>query len=81
MDTWTTLLESYQVKVYTNTLATVKSQIQKEEKSNLAVVTSVDAPVVAQSYPSRLFDIWGGAWETRHLKIDPIILTDSNDRC
>jgi len=30
MNTWNTLLESYQQRVYNNTLATVKRQIQQE---------------------------------------------------
>jgi hypothetical protein len=43
MRTWCTLLESYQQRVYNNTLATVKSHIQHEENPTPAVVISVDA--------------------------------------
>jgi len=43
MNTWNTLPESYQQKVYNNTLATVKSQIQQAENPTPAVVISVEA--------------------------------------
>jgi len=43
MNTWTTLLESYQQRVYNNTLATVKHQIQQAENPMPAVVISVEA--------------------------------------
>jgi hypothetical protein len=43
MNTWNTLLESYQQRVYNNTLATVKRQIQQAEKPTPAVVISVEA--------------------------------------
>jgi len=43
MNTWNTLLESYQQRVYNNTLATVKRQIQQAENPKPAVVISVEA--------------------------------------
>ena len=43
MNTWNTQPLSYQLKVYKNTLATVKRQIQQAENTLPAVVTSVEA--------------------------------------
>jgi len=43
MNTWNTLPESYQLRVYKNTLATVKRQIQQVENPTPAVVISVEA--------------------------------------
>jgi len=43
MNTWNTLLESYQQRVYNNTLGTVKRQIQQAENPTPAVVISVEA--------------------------------------
>jgi len=43
MNTWNTLPESYQQRVYNNTLATVKHQIQQAENPTPAVVISVKA--------------------------------------
>jgi len=43
MNTWNTLPEIYQQRVYTNTLATVKRQIQQVEDPPPAVVISVEA--------------------------------------
>jgi hypothetical protein len=43
MNTWNTLPESYQQRVYINTLPTVKRQIQQGENPTPAVVISVDA--------------------------------------
>jgi len=42
-NTWNTLLESYQQRVYNNTLATVKRQIQHAENTTPTVVISVEA--------------------------------------
>ena len=41
MNTWNTLPESYQPRVYNNTLPTVKRQIQQAENPTPAVVISV----------------------------------------
>jgi hypothetical protein len=43
MNTWNTLPESYQQRVYNNTLATVKCQIQQAENPTPAVVIRVEA--------------------------------------
>jgi len=43
MNTWNTLPESYQQRVYNNTLATVKRQIQQAENPMPAMVISVEA--------------------------------------
>jgi len=49
MNTWNTLPESYQQRVYNNTLATIKRQIQQAENPTPAVVISVDAARVDNS--------------------------------
>jgi hypothetical protein len=46
MNTWNTLPESYQQRVYNNTLATVKRQIQQAENPTPAVVISTEASSV-----------------------------------
>jgi len=43
MNTWNTLPESYQQRVYNNTLATVKHRIQQAENPTPAMVISVEA--------------------------------------
>jgi hypothetical protein len=43
MNTWNTLPESYQQRVYKNTLATVKRQIQQAENPTPAAVISTEA--------------------------------------
>jgi hypothetical protein len=43
MNTWNTLPESYQQRVYNNTHATVKRQIQQKENPTPTVVISVEA--------------------------------------
>jgi len=43
MNSWNTLLESYQQRVHNNTLATVNCQMQQAENPMPAVVTSVEA--------------------------------------
>jgi hypothetical protein len=43
MNTWNTLPESYQQRVYNNTLATVKRQIQQAENPTPAMVISTEA--------------------------------------
>jgi len=43
MNTWNTLPESYQQRMYKNTLGTVKRQIQQAENPTPAVVISVEA--------------------------------------
>jgi hypothetical protein len=56
---WNTLLESYQVRVYKNTLATVKRQIQQAEKpiSDEVISTeaeSIDNAVVLENLSSEV---------------------------
>jgi hypothetical protein len=51
MNTWNTLPESYQQRVYDNTLATVKCQIQQAENPTPAVVISVEAVRVDNAIP------------------------------
>jgi len=46
MNTWNTLLESYQQRVYKNTLTTVKRQIQQADNPTPAVVISMEAVFV-----------------------------------
>jgi hypothetical protein len=43
MNTWNTLPESYQLRMYRYTLATVKGQIQQAENPTPGVVISVEA--------------------------------------
>jgi hypothetical protein len=55
MNTWNTLPESYQQRVYNNTLATVNRQIQQAENPTPAVVISVKAAhVVNDTLPDNL---------------------------
>jgi hypothetical protein len=46
MNIWNTLLESYKQRVYNNTLATVKCQIQQAENPTPAEVISTDAACI-----------------------------------
>ena len=46
MNNWNTLPESYQQRGYTNTLASVKCQIQQEENPTPAVFISMEAACV-----------------------------------
>jgi hypothetical protein len=50
MNTWNTLPESYQQRVYNNTLATVKRPIQQAENPTPAVVISVEAARVENAF-------------------------------
>jgi len=54
INAWNTLLESYQQRVYKNTLATVKRQIQQAENPMPAKVISVEA---ARVYNPLLLDV------------------------
>ena len=49
-NTWNTLLESYQHRIYNNSLATVESQIQQAENPTPAVVFSVEAAPVDNGF-------------------------------
>jgi hypothetical protein len=50
MNTWNTLPESYQQRVYKITLVKVKCQIQQAENPTPAVVISVEAPCVDNAF-------------------------------
>jgi hypothetical protein len=47
MNTWTKLPESYQQRLYQNTLATVKHKIKRAENPTTAIVSSMEAVHVA----------------------------------
>jgi uncharacterized OB-fold protein len=49
MNTWNTLLESYQPRVYNNTLVTVKRQIQQVENPTPAAVIRTEAARIDNS--------------------------------
>jgi hypothetical protein len=46
MNPWNTLPESYQQRVYKNTLRTVKRQIKHDENPTLAVVINVGVELI-----------------------------------
>jgi hypothetical protein len=78
MNTWNTLPESYQQRVYKNTLATVKRKIQQVENPTGAVVIGVEAAhvhnaIVLQKLTSEV------ALEEPHIgNTHPTILMDNN---
>jgi hypothetical protein len=78
MNTWNTLLESYQQRVYNNTLATVKRQIQQAENPTPAVVISVEAAPINNAI---LFDYLASEVALEEPEIgstDPNIPIDNN---
>jgi hypothetical protein len=78
MNTWNTLPESYQQRVYNNTLATVRRQIQQAENPTPAVVLSVDA---ARADIAILLDYLTSTVALKEPEIgstDPNILIDNN---
>jgi hypothetical protein len=78
MNTWNTLPESYQQRVYNNTLATVQRQIQLGENPTPAVVISVEA---ARLDNAILLDYLASAVGLEELEIgstDPTIPIDNN---
>jgi len=78
MNTWNTLLESYQQRVYNNTLATVKRQIQQAENPTPAVVISLEAAHVDNAI---LLDYLTSEVALKEPEIgstDPIIPIDNN---
>ena len=64
MNTWNTLPESYQQRVYKNSLATVKRQIQQVENPTPAMVISVEAARVDNAI---LLDNLTSKWRLRNL--------------
>jgi hypothetical protein len=78
MNTWNTLPESYQQRVYNNTLASDKCQIQQAENQTPAVVIRMDAVRVDNAI---LFDYVASEVAFEELEIGstgPNILIDSN---
>jgi len=78
MNTWNTLPESSQQRVYNNTLATKKNQIQQAENPTPAVVISMEAARVDNAL---LLNYLASEVELEELEIastDPIILIDKN---
>jgi hypothetical protein len=78
MNTGNTLLESYQQRVYNNTLATVKRQIQQAENPTPAVAISVEAARVDNAI---LLDYLASEVALEEPEIgstDPKILIDNN---
>jgi len=78
MYTWNTLLESYQQRVYKNTHARVKRQIQWAENPTPAVVVSVEAE---RGHKAILLDYWTSKVALEEPEIgstDPNIPIDNN---
>jgi len=78
MNTWNTLPESYQQRVYNNTFATIKRQIQQAENPTPAVVISVEAAHVENAI---LLDYWASKVALEEPEIgstDPNIPIDNN---
>jgi len=78
MNTWITLPESYHQMVYTNTLATVKREIQQAENPMPAVVIGMEAARVDNAI---LLDHWTSEVAVEEPDIgsnDPNIPTDNN---
>jgi hypothetical protein len=73
MNSWNTLLESYQQRVYNNTLATVKHQIQQADNPTPAVVFSVEAVRVDNAILLDLFASKVGIEESEIGSTDPNI--------
>jgi len=69
MNTWNTLPESYQQRVYHNTLATVKRQIQQAENPNPGVEISVEAARVSMLF---FLIIWPPKWGLRSLRSEAL---------
>jgi hypothetical protein len=78
MNTWNTLPESYQQRVYNNTLATVKRQIQQAENQTLAVVISVEAAHIDNAIHLDYLTSEVALEEPEIRSIDPNIPMDNN---
>jgi hypothetical protein len=78
MNTWNTLPESYQQRVYNNTLATVKRQIQQAENPTPAVVISMEAACVDNVILLDYLTSKGAIKELEIGSTDPNILIDNN---
>jgi len=78
MNTWNTLLESYQQRVYNNTLARVKRQNQQAENPTPAVVISVEAARVDNAILLDYLTSEVALEEPEIGSTDPNIPTDNN---
>ena len=78
MNTWNTLPESYQQRVYNNTLATVKHQIPQAENPMPAVVISVEAMRVDNAFLLDLLTSEVAILEPEIGSTDPTIPIDHN---
>jgi len=78
MDTWNTLQEIYQQRVYNNTLATFKCQIQQAENRTPAVVISVQAVSVDNALLLDYFTSEVGLEEPEIGSADPNIRIEDN---
>jgi hypothetical protein len=78
MDTWNTLPESYQQRVYNNTLATAKHQNQVAEKPTPAVVISTEAASVDNAILLDYFTSEVALEEPEIRSTDPNIQMDKN---
>ena len=77
MNTWNTLPQSYQQRVYSNTLATVNSQIQQAENPTPAVVISVEAARVDNAILPDYLTSKVGLEEPENGSTDPNIPIDN----
>jgi hypothetical protein len=77
MNSWNTLLESYQQSMYNNTLATVKRQIQQAANPTPAMVVSVCAVWVDNAILLGYLTSEVGLEEQEIGSTDPIVLTDN----
>ena len=78
MNAWNTLPESYQQRVYKNTLATVKHQIQQAENPTPVVVISVEAACVDNVILLDYLTSEVALEEAEIGSTDPNILIDNN---
>jgi len=78
MNTWNTLSQSYQQRVYKNTLATVKHQIQQAENPTPAEVISVEAARVDNAILLDYLTSEVALEEPEIGSTDPNIPTDKN---
>jgi len=78
MNTWNTLPESYQHKVYQNTLATVKHQIQQVENPTPAAVISTEAARVDDAIRRDCLTSELGLEEPEIGRTDPNMPIDNN---
>jgi len=78
MITWNTLPESYQQRVYKNTFATIKRQIQQGENPTPAMVISMEAARVDNAAPLDYLTPEVALEEPQIGSTDPNIPIDNN---